>query len=825
MKFRLYRVAQLCGASVLAGTFLCACNSGANDGGASDTTIEEALPTEPIVGSHIEAVSDGSKIKELKIFVGNSKFPASIQYLEPSVLTPESSHFVTYYFKDYAEYKGKRKYLSKKYKLIDGSLLGAESSPYNIPIGYSPSIDSILPSSAGGQCYTFESQPSLVPSLVVVQSDLSSVQTDQQFSGMTSSSVNLSVTYGLFKANAAATYGSNYSSSAQSGSFSLVGGLLGVLSTGATGSLSDNGLNLYNQSQSAFSQNCGTEVLSSYPVGYLEGLVINFDASNKEASSNFSATLGASYTLSSLNAAFSSEEKESSSISSVQMTRVAYGDATTYQTSLSVISTVSEDFANWISSSKISGVYAGCVSGQLADCASYASALSVFEQQELGFASNAIANSKQDNTLYATFPQGVNQLSAFIGYGSNTHTRPIQFPVQDQFASYAPELKNAVQLMFSLGALQGKLSVMQDNSQAPIVTSGVNNMYSSLRLAYAADYDSIKKAFQSCLNVESGAFSIATCNSSITIGGKNYTLKTLPSSVYELYSPSTTDLRSDALYWNALSLTYDGIYSEQGVGSQFTSGAPIQITNNMPISLLYVNGYNMAASLGWTSADTGFVLGLVGNPVLAAGSTNGANNGAKTDSDYAYPSAPFYVTLLNKSGTKNILTPGESFYANNSANINGFNKYLVDGNPLPDSSPSQALVSVAQSWEQPSSVNSNGSNLKLLSVYINSIYNKDGTDDWKPGTCSSGGAYIPYTTGSGQILTPLQYPYGSGTSSHDWSGSYKYALFCGQGSGALSYLNLSYGWSSQYSGYFSYGTNGSSQTVMTFTPHNEFFGF
>jgi len=270
-------------------------------------------------------------------------------------------------------------------------------------LGYNPSVGYL---GGGSQCYNFTTALSATSGNL----NFSSANTASSQAGQTSVSADVQGSYDAFYASDSFSYSSSYNNSQNSGSVFFSASQLATAAftlnaDPSTGLITPaSALNATGNQQlqaNTFSAQCGSDVLSSAPVGMLITGEFGWASSSASSSEAISNSTKVSAGLDSISVAVSNATQNSTTSNSFSFTTNVEGGGTAANASWSLCT----------SATQISNDQTSCMAGNVASCDSFTTemnscAVGALDSYNTSLA-QVIAGNSHDMTIATVFPYGV----------------------------------------------------------------------------------------------------------------------------------------------------------------------------------------------------------------------------------------------------------------------------------------------------------------------------------------------------------------------------------------------------------------------------------
>ena len=410
------------------------------------------------------------------------------------------------------------------------------------------------------------------------------------------------------------TYGNQYGQSGESGSFLFTAYQIW------TASNTPSGLNKYGkgyQDQGTLSAYCGSNFVSSLPVGMLITGQASYSSSSTNAATaannafNAQASGGAlSSTFSAaVSAAYGASSSSTNNTNSFGFTSTVFGGGE------GAASLFSEDAAN------ASGLLGTCSEGSTADCNSYVTALNDAAANALTNFSAYFGTSDADTSNLAAFPNGVDgaigltsivasdSVSTILSSGGTQYSG-LQY--NDVFSGLGPQIQNYLTILNQISTLYARVNYL---STQLATSNGVSSFYSpnmdlspylSIRgtyltpliNAYSKDISNIRAALSTCLSSTNSTDAANNCNTITTAYNNGIT------SAYAWYSSTSNGTFNNLALQNSIALQYTGQLSISHPANGDGSGATKY--SNWGLDMAWTAGYPDLSSMttGLPSAST-----------------------------------------------------------------------------------------------------------------------------------------------------------------------------------------------------------------------------
>jgi hypothetical protein len=372
-----------------------------------------------------------------------------------------------------------------------GSLRAADDatpSPIGVasglPIGWNNSVGV-----APGQCLNYTIA---TPSNNVEQASFSSQNTASSTAEQIKVSATVSGAYGAFKASDTFSYSDNFQSSTNASNqyynlFSLY-----TLNTTVSG---DDPLNSQGQNAgSSFSTLCGTEYMSSVPVGMVATISINYGSSSQTTQTEISNSFKASVGLNSVSTAVSTSTKDTNATSYFKFSMIHYGGGTQAAAALN------NAFAAENASNE--AYYALCAAGNASACTQFTSNMGSGATKALNSFNSLVGDlssaTNPDLSFFETFPNGV--------AGANTTqlvTTAIPLTTNDVLNPYKSKLEQYVTLLNQIATLYNRTGTLNNAVSGghfnPTSLIDLVSYLDELENVYKSDRTTLLSNLETCL--------------------------------------------------------------------------------------------------------------------------------------------------------------------------------------------------------------------------------------------------------------------------------------------------------------------------------------
>ena len=354
-----------------------------------------------------------------------------------------------------------------------------------LPIGWSNSVGV-----APGQCLNYTIA---TPSNHVEQASFSSQNTASSTAEQIKVSATVSGAYGAFKASNTFSYSDNFQSSTNASNqyynlFSLY-----TLNTTVSG---DDPLNSQGQNAgSSFSTLCGTEYMSSVPVGMVATISINYGSSSQTTQTEISNSFKASVGLNSVSSAVSTSTKDTNASSYFKFSMVHYGGGTQAAAELN------NAFAAENSSHE--AYYALCAAGNTSACTQFTSNMGSGATKALNSFNALVGDlssaTNPDLSFFETFPNGVagaNTTQLVTTAIPLSTTNDVLNPYKSELKQYVTLLNQIATLNNRTGTLNNAVSVGHFN---PTSLIDLVSYLDKLENVYKSDRTTLLTNLETCL--------------------------------------------------------------------------------------------------------------------------------------------------------------------------------------------------------------------------------------------------------------------------------------------------------------------------------------
>jgi hypothetical protein len=365
--------------------------------------------------------------------------------------------------------------------------------PVPAPAGFATGLGIGWNSSTGltpGQCLNYTIAPL---SNNVEQASFTSQNTASSTAEQINVSATVSAAFDLFQASDTFSISDQWQSSTNSSNQYYNFYSLYTLNTAVPAS---DPLNAQGQGAgTSFNTLCGSEYLSSVPVGMVATLSLNYGSTSQSTQQSITNTLNVSFGLDSVSTAVGVATQDTSSSSYFTFSMIQYGGGTAaahaLQDAFARVNAAGEAF------------YALCAQGNAGACTQFTSnigqgattALNSFNQMvtDLSGATNP------DLSFLHIFPSGVAGAVT-----SQAVTTPIPTPSSDVLAPYKPQLEEFVTLVNQIATLNNRVRLLQSlfNSEPnfnPAQLLDLVDQLNRLEDTYTADRNRLLSSLQNCL--------------------------------------------------------------------------------------------------------------------------------------------------------------------------------------------------------------------------------------------------------------------------------------------------------------------------------------
>ena len=335
---------------------------------------------------------------------------------------------------------------------LQGALEGqpTPAPPVPAPVGFATGLPIGWNSSTGltpGQCLNYTIAPL---SNNVEQASFDSQNTANSTAEQINVSATVSLAFDLFSASDTFSFSDQWQSSTNSSNQYYNFYSLSTLNSTVPPS---NPLNAQGQNAgTSFNTLCGSDYLSSVPVGMVATISINYGSTSQSTQQSITNTLNVSFGLDSVSTAVGTASQDTSSSSYFTFSMQTYGGGTAATAALH----------NAFAAENAMGeaFYALCAQGNVQACTQFtssmgqgaAAALNSFNQQVAGLS----GATNPDLSFLQTFPSGV--AGASIPHAVTT---PIPLQTSDVLAPYKPQLMEVLTLMNQISTLNNRVSLLQ----------------------------------------------------------------------------------------------------------------------------------------------------------------------------------------------------------------------------------------------------------------------------------------------------------------------------------------------------------------------------
>jgi hypothetical protein len=369
--------------------------------------------------------------------------------------------------------------------------------PVPAPMGFATGLPIGWNSSTGltpGQCLNYTIAPL---SNNVEQASFSSQNTANSTAQQINVSATVSLAFDLFSASDTFSFSDQWQSSTNSSNQYYNFYSLYTLNTTVPPS---DPLNAQGQNAgTSFNTLCGSDYLSSVPVGMVATVSINYGSTSTTTAQSITNTLTASFGLDSVSTAVGVASQDTSSSSYFTFSMVLYGGGTAAAQALhdafAKLNTGGEAF------------YALCAQGNAQACTQFtsnigqgaAAALSSFHQLVAGLSSAT----NPDLSFLQTFPSGVAGAST-----PQAVTTPIPLQTSDVLAPYKPQLEEVLTLVNQISTLNNRVRLLQGLLESvpsfnPAAFLDLVSYLDRLENIYRADRNTLTASLQHCLQATS----------------------------------------------------------------------------------------------------------------------------------------------------------------------------------------------------------------------------------------------------------------------------------------------------------------------------------
>lgn len=464
-----------------------------------------------------------------------------------------------------------------KYRKSNTKQAATQSVTYNtgLALGYNASTGYI----GGSTC--FNNTVSLSNNFET--SSFTNQNTASSSAGQTNASASISGAYEAFKASDTFSYSNSYDNSANSGQI-----FFNAAAT-YTASNVNYGLNAQGSQASTsgvFSTQCGSQFITTVPVGMLITGQFSWATSSSSTGSSISNSFNASYGLDSIATAVSNSTTQTDSTSSYSFTLVVIGGSTTAQ------ATINNAYADQDANMQ------ACWAGNNTDCTTFTSALIAGASNALSTFQSGVQPTLPTDLASAglvAFPNGI------AVYGFQGPYSPSYQPVTGytdvlsgnvaQLNNYLTVLNQIATLNNRVGYLSGTGSTSSATTVKGLATPNLCNYqacnptpYSStmnpapefdisgdylgnLQSIYSSDYQTMTNNLQSCLGYGQTGTSADTLSSNCSAVNNIYGTGTSPviASAYDWYTnesglTGSSYAPNSFAAQNSIALQYTGTY-------------------------------------------------------------------------------------------------------------------------------------------------------------------------------------------------------------------------------------------------------------------------
>jgi hypothetical protein len=473
-----------------------------------------------------------------------------------------------------------------------------------LALGYSPSTG-YLPTS---NCYN--STTSLYNGIQRLSFNSSSTASSANSEINVAASINGNWAADVASASASEvfTYGNQYSQSGESGSYIFTAYQLYTASNVFYG-LNSSGAQY--QKNGVLSANCGSNFVSSLPVGMLITGQASYSSSSTTAAANANSAFTASASGGALSSTFSAAVSAAYATTSSSTNNInSFGFTTTvYGGGEGAASQFSEGAAS------AAGLLTTCSEGTTADCNTFVADLNSAAASALTSFATYSNTTRTDLSFLYPFPNGVDGATGLSSIVANESvnvllaTSGTQY--EDVFSGLSPQIKNYLSILNEISTLYARVSFLNTQLSTP---NGVSGFYSSdmdlgaylnikgtylspLITTYNNDIKNIRTTLNTCLSSTSSSASAAACSTITTAYNNGIT------SAYAWYSSTTNGTFNNYALQNTIALQYTGqiniTHPANGNGSGST------VNNNWALDMVWSPGYPTFTSIpGLPTAST-----------------------------------------------------------------------------------------------------------------------------------------------------------------------------------------------------------------------------
>ncbi len=355
-----------------------------------------------------------------------------------------------------------------------------------LPIGWNPSTGR-----TSGQCLNYTIA---TPSNNVEQVSFSSQSTASSSAGQINVSATVSGAVDFFKASDTASFSDQWQSSTNSSHQYF--NFFSLYTLDSTVSASEP---LTAQGQGAgasFPTLCGSQYLSSVPVGMVATISINYGSSSSSTQTSIANAFSVSVGLDSVSAAVQAAFADTSSASYFTFSMTQYGGGTAAAAALQ------NAFAAENASDE--AFYALCAQGNAEACTQFTSSMGQGAAQALNSFNQLVAGlsgmTTPDLSFFETFPNGV--AGASTSGAVTTDIPPTPLPTSDVLAPYTPQLEQYVTLLNQIATLNNRVTLLQGLMSPnfnPVSLLDLVSYLDRLENSYGSDRSTLLTNLASCL--------------------------------------------------------------------------------------------------------------------------------------------------------------------------------------------------------------------------------------------------------------------------------------------------------------------------------------
>ncbi len=469
---------------------------------------------------------------------------------EDSLTSGRIRKFTVSKFRFFMKARAKRLHLSPSMNSARSSKprVNASAVTYNtgLPFGYNSSTGYLGTSACYNSTTALDNQ--------IDNSGFSSENTSSSTAGQTNVSASVSGSYGAFRASDSFSFANSYDNSANSGDVFFNASVTYTATNVLDTSNPFNSAGSQAQTAGNFSTTCGSQFLTSVPVGMLITGQLNWSTSSSDNSTSISNSLNASYGLDSITSAVTVAYSSSNISNSFGYVQTQEGGG---ETATSDVNTAYTNGQSYMDS---------CFNGNTGDCTTFVSDISAGAENAATDFVSELDPVPADISLLTAFPNGV------AGVGTTTAvpttlTSLLDSTYSDALGSYSAALNNYVTILNQIATLNNRTAylstALSTPSFNPVPLLDIKGSYvTSLQNTYSSDVSNMMSNLSACLGASNS-------DASSVCGPVTSTYNNGVTNAWLWYGPSGNNPNNTAQQ-NTIGLQYTGITTYTGtVSMQF----------------------------------------------------------------------------------------------------------------------------------------------------------------------------------------------------------------------------------------------------------------